>query len=146
MVSGRGSVRASRFLWGRRGAGLLIFIAVVEYLVIPQLVGTRDAVDLLGNLRPAWVVLGVGLEALSLLSYSRLTRTVLPERPPSFSWLLRTDLTALAVSHVVPGGTATALRYRLLREAERPPRTRSSVRPSRPSARRWSWSRCCGAG
>lgn len=78
-VGDRGSARRTRFRWGRRGAGLPIFIAVVEYLVVPQLVGTRDAVDLLGNLRPAWVVAGVALEGLSLFSYSRLTRTVLPQ-------------------------------------------------------------------
>lgn len=92
-------------------------VLVVEYLVVPQLAGTREAVDRLTSVRPGWVVLGVTLEALSLLSYSRLTRRLVATRPPSFSWLLRTDLTALGVSHAVPGGAATsaALRYRLLR-------------------------------
>jgi uncharacterized protein (TIRG00374 family) len=41
---------------------------------------------------------------------------MLPGRRSSFSWVLRGDVAALGLSHVLPGGTATssALRYRLL--------------------------------
>lgn len=108
----------SRLTWGRRAVGLLVFVAVLEYLVLPQIAGTRAALRTLASIQPAWVLLGVLLEALSLMSYSMFTRSVLPDERPAFWWLLRTDITGLGVSHVVPGGTATAsaLRYQLLRE------------------------------
>lgn len=109
----------ARLPWLRRGVGLLVFAAVVEFLVLPQIAGSRHALTLLTNLNPAWLLLGVVLEALSLVSYSLLTRSVLPaQRRPRFSWLLRTDLTSLGVSHVLPGGAATAstVRFRLLHE------------------------------
>jgi hypothetical protein len=69
------------------------------------------------------VGLGVALEALSLVNYSMLTRSVLPDRRPTFLWLLRTDLVGLGVSHLVPGGavTASTLRYRLLHDSGVPP-------------------------
>jgi uncharacterized protein (TIRG00374 family) len=102
--------------WLRRGFALLLFGAVLEYLVLPQIAGTRKALHLLGEIRPGWVVLGIALEMLSLVSYSMLTRTLLPG--PRFFWLLRTDVTAYGLSHLLPGGaaTSTAMRYRLLRE------------------------------
>jgi putative heme transporter len=108
--------------WGRRGAMLLLLLAVLEYLVLPQIAGTRQAVHLLGGIRPGWVIVGVLLELASLVSYSLLTRSVLPDETPRFSWLIRTDITALGVSHVLPGGAATAstLRYRLLNQGGAP--------------------------
>jgi uncharacterized protein (TIRG00374 family) len=106
------------FRWIRRAVFLLGLFAVLDYLVLPQIAGTRKAFDLLSTIRPWWAATGIGLEALSLVSYSLLTSTVFPDNRPRFSWLIRTDLSALAVSHLLPGGTATsaALRYRLLRE------------------------------
>ncbi|HEU4947169.1 MAG TPA: YbhN family protein [Kribbella sp.] len=102
--------------WVRGVVGLLVLVAVVDYLVLPKLAGTRESLHLLGSIRPWWVALGIFLEVLSLLSYSMLTRSVLRESTLRFSWLLRSDLTGFGVSHVVPGGgaSATALRYRLL--------------------------------
>ncbi len=104
--------------WLRRGAFLLGGFAVLDYLVLPQIAGTRKALDLLSAIRPLWVFTAVGLEALSLVCYSLLTSTLYPDNRPSFSWLFRTDITAVGVSHLLPGGAATsgALRYRLLRE------------------------------
>jgi uncharacterized protein (TIRG00374 family) len=104
--------------WLRRGFVVLALFAVLDYLVLPQIAGTRKALDLLSSVRPSWVAIGIGLEALSLVSYSLLTRTVFRDDRPPFGWLIRTDITALGVSHLLPGGTATAtaLRYRLLRE------------------------------
>jgi uncharacterized protein (TIRG00374 family) len=106
------------FRWLRRGALLLVLFAVLDYLVLPQIAGTRKAVHLLSTIRPGWAVAGVVLEALSLASYSMLTRSVFPDERPHYSWLLRSDLTALSVSHLLPGGAAssTTLRYRLLHE------------------------------
>jgi hypothetical protein len=90
---------------------------VVEYLVVPQLAGTRAAVELLSTVTPGFLALGLALEAASLASYSFLTRCVLtPRGRPSWWTVLRVDLSALGVSHVLPGGgaTAAALRLRLL--------------------------------
>lgn len=101
----------------RRVATLLALVLVVEYLVLPQLAGTREAVHLLGRIQPAWVVVGVVLEAASLAAYAQLTRSLLP-RPgrPSLAMMARIQLSTLAVSHVVPGGSAagTGLGYELL--------------------------------
>jgi uncharacterized protein (TIRG00374 family) len=71
---------------------------------------------LLGEIRPWWVAIGILLEAASLVCYSLFTRSVLRDSPLRFGWILRSDLTGFGVSHVVPGGgaTATALRFRLL--------------------------------
>jgi uncharacterized protein (TIRG00374 family) len=105
-------------VWLRRGASLLLVLLVVEYLVLPQIAGTRHALGLLSRVEPAWLAVGVALEALSLASYSMLTRSMLPaDHRPTYSWLLRTDLTSLGVSHVTPAGAATgnAVRFWLLR-------------------------------
>ena len=100
----------------RSAAGLLVLIAVVDYFVLPTLAGARQSLHLLGEVRPWWVVLGILLEAASLVCYSLFTRSVLRSSPLRFGWILRSDLTGFGVSHVVPGGgaTATALRFRLL--------------------------------
>jgi len=97
---------------------VLVAFAVADYLVLPQIAGTTKAIHLLDTISPWWALTAVGLEALSLVSYSLITRQIFPDRPPSFAWLIRTDLTTLGVSHLLPGGaaTSTALRYRLLRE------------------------------
>lgn len=107
-----------RSRWVRRGFSLLIFLAVLEFLVLPQIAGTRAALHSLSQVRTSYLLFGALLEAASLATYSLLTRSVRPGPRPSYSWLLRTDLTSLGVSHVAPGGAATAstLRYHLLRE------------------------------
>lgn len=95
-------------------------VLLVEYVVLPQLVGARAALDLLVAVDRTTLVVALVLEACSLLSYSALTRSLLaaPGRP-AYDVLLRIDLTGLGASHVVPGGgaTAAALRYRLLTHA-----------------------------
>jgi uncharacterized protein (TIRG00374 family) len=104
-------------VWLTRGVGLVIFALVVEYLVLPQLAGARKALHLLVRVHPGYVVVGIALEVLSLCAYAALTRVVLPRTGrPSWWTLLRIDVTSLGVSHVVPGGSATAaaLRLRLL--------------------------------
>jgi uncharacterized protein (TIRG00374 family) len=110
------SVRVPR--WLRRGATIFGFVLVVEYLVVPQIAGTHQALHLLGNVEPWLVGAGVALEAAALLAYAQLTRAVLPRSPetPGLFTLLRVDLSTLAVAHVLPGGTApgAALGYRLL--------------------------------
>jgi uncharacterized protein (TIRG00374 family) len=121
--TGRRPGRAGRRV--RRVIGFGLFVIVLEYLVLPQLAGTREAAHLLGRIQPLWVVVGLLLEAASLAAYAQLTRSLLPRtaRPP-FTTLARIQLSTLAVSHVVPAGSAagTGLGYDLL--------TRSGVRGS----------------
>jgi uncharacterized membrane protein YbhN (UPF0104 family) len=109
--------------WLRRGALVLVSFAVLDYLVLPQIAGTRKALHLLGAIRPGWAIAGIALEAANFVCYSFLTRSVLPDARPRYSWLIRSDMTALGVSHLLPGGAATAstLRYRLIHEGGAPP-------------------------
>ena len=93
---------------------------VVEFLVVPQITGVERSLRLLGRVNVGFVALGIVLEVASLASYAKLTSTVLPPGSVSFSRLWRIDLATLAVSHVLPGGTAggDALGYRLLTAEE----------------------------
>ena len=75
---------------------------------------------LITEVNPFLLLLGVGLEAASLLSYAELARTVLPEgRSISIFTMLRVQMATLSVSHCAPGGSATgtALGYRLLTQS-----------------------------
>ena len=96
--------------------GSLVF--VFEYLVLPQFSSARHSVHLLASLNPLLVALAVLLEITAIYSYMELTRSVLyPHAPGRFN-LLRVNLAGLAISHVVPGGTAPAgaLSYRIFNE------------------------------
>ena len=94
-------------------------LLVVEYLLIPELAGARKSLHLLTQVNVAYLLLGCALEAASLVAYAQLTHTVLPPGGPSRWRLLRINTSTLAVSHVVPGGTApgTGLAYRLLTDS-----------------------------
>lgn len=90
---------------------------VIEYLVLPLLPGAKKSLHLLGRVNVGLLILGVALEFFSLLAYAQLTHTVLPSSSAPSRWrLLRINTSSLALSHVVPGGTApaTGLSYRLL--------------------------------
>jgi uncharacterized protein (TIRG00374 family) len=100
----------------RRGALLFILALVVEYLVVPELVGASKDLYLLGRVNASWVVAGAVLEGVSLFCYAVLTKVLLPPGPkPSLSRLFRIDLSAAAVAHVIPAGTlgTAALGFRL---------------------------------
>jgi len=105
-----------RVKWGIYAVALAL---ILEYLVLPQLTGARKSLYLLGRINVAYVVAGVVLEAGALASYSQLTHTVLRHEGPRRSRLLRINLSSLAVSHIMPGGTApgTAVAYRLLTQS-----------------------------
>ena len=97
---------------------LLIFILllVIEYLVVPELVGASKDLYLLGRVSAWWVAAGVVLEGVSLFCYAVLTKVLLPPGPkPSLSVLFRIDLSAAAVAHVIPAGTlgTAALGFKL---------------------------------
>lgn len=104
--------------WLRRGATLPVGLLILDYLVLPQIAGTETALRLLHGVNPWLLSVAIMPEIASLTSYSLLTRSLLPQNQSRFSWLMRSDLTGLGVSHLLPGGgaTANALRYRLLHE------------------------------
>ncbi len=100
----------------RRTVLIFVLLLVVEYLVVPELVGASKDLYLLGRVNAAWLAAGVALESASLFCYAVLTRVLLPPGPkPSLSRLFRIDLSAAAVAHVIPAGTlgTAALGYRL---------------------------------
>jgi uncharacterized protein (TIRG00374 family) len=101
-------------LW--RAALLFALLLVIEYLVVPELVGASKDLYLLGRINAFWLVAGVILEGVSLFCYAILTRVLLPPGPkPGLSRLFRIDLSAAAVAHVIPAGTlgTAALGFRL---------------------------------
>ncbi len=97
---------------------IFLLFFVFEYLLLPELASARKHVGVLAHVNVAYLLLGVGLEVLALVAYAELTHTVLSPESPSRWRLLRVNMATLAVSHVVPGGTApgTAVGYRLLTE------------------------------
>jgi uncharacterized protein (TIRG00374 family) len=98
----------------------MLLAVVVEYLLVPQLAGTRNSWHLLLQVDNAWLLLALGLEAASLAAYAALTRTVLPAaQRPGYATVLGIDLSTLAASHIFPGGSAVGLGlgYRLLTRA-----------------------------
>jgi putative heme transporter len=99
---------------------LLLLALILEYLVVPNLAGPRKVAHLITQVNPLLLLAGVALEAGALLSYSQLTRSVLPKgKDLKLFTIFRIQLTTLSVSHSAPGGTATgtALGYRLLTQA-----------------------------
>jgi hypothetical protein len=100
----------------RHGVLIFIVLLVVEYLVVPELVGASKDLYLLGRVNALWLGAGVVLEGVSLFCYALLTKVLLPPGPkPGLSRLFRIDLSAAAVAHVIPAGTlgTAALGFRL---------------------------------
>jgi len=101
----------------RHLAELLVVGFVVEYVVVPQIGGTHKAFHVLASVNPFLPVVGLVLEALSLVAYFQLTRALIPKgSDPGFATMSRIQLSTLALSHCVPGGNAVgySLGYRLL--------------------------------
>lgn len=98
------------------GVGVFIVVLLLEYLVLPELGGVGRSLHELDRVNVVYLIAGFVLEAVSLVAYAQLTRTVLPASGPKRARVLRIDLSTLALSHVVPGGTAggAALGYRLI--------------------------------
>ncbi len=105
----------------RRATKILIFAFVVQFLVLPNINGTRKALKQLGHVHVPYLAAGAALEMAAIVSYAFLTRAVLPREKdnPSVLTLLRVQLSTLGLSHVAPGGTAAGspLGYRLLTNA-----------------------------
>src|SRR5207247_4573461 len=91
----------------RRGIVIFALLLIVEYLVVPELVGASKDLYLLGRVNAFWLAAGVILEFLSLFCYGLLTQQLLPpgSHNPGLSRLFRIDLAAAAVAHVIPAGT-----------------------------------------
>lgn len=101
---------------------VLLLFFVGEYILLPELASARKEFHQLGHLNFLWLILGALLEIASLAAYAELTHTVLsPDAPHRFR-IFRINMWALAISHVLPGGTVpgTAVSYRLLTESEVP--------------------------
>lgn len=92
-----------------------VFIFVLEYVVLPEIANAHHSLHRLSELNPFLVLLAVGLEFASIVAYAELTRTVFTPHAPPRNKILRVNLSTLALSHVVPGGTAPAgaLGYRM---------------------------------
>lgn len=101
----------------RRVVAALVLVLVVEYLVLPQIAGARKAISLVAHAHLELIGVGVALEIASILAYAKLTLAMLPaEGRPGVGRVVRIQLSTLAVSHVVPGGSAAGagLGFRLL--------------------------------
>ena len=104
----------------RQVARLVVVALLVEFLLLPQLAGTRNSWHLLLDVDNVWLLVALGLEILALLAYGLLTRELLPPAVrPSYGRLLRIDLATMAVSHLVPAGSAVGLGmgYQLLTDS-----------------------------
>jgi uncharacterized protein (TIRG00374 family) len=101
----------------RRVTLLFVVALIIEYLVVPELVGASKDLNLLGRVDAAWLVAGLALEGLSLFCYGLLTQAMLPpgSHNPGLSRLFRIDLAAAAIAHVIPAGTlgSAGIGYRL---------------------------------
>ena len=100
----------------------LVLFFVGEYILLPELSSARKEFRQLGHLNFLWLILGAALELASLAAYAQLTHTVLSPDAPNRSRIFRINMWALAISHVLPGGTVpgTTVSYRLLTESNVP--------------------------
>jgi uncharacterized protein (TIRG00374 family) len=92
--------------WVRHGLVVFLALLLIEYLVIPELVGASKNLHLLKGLNIGWLVAGTVLEAAAILCYALLTRTLLLGQAPPLSRLVRIVLATTAIAHVIPGGAA----------------------------------------
>ncbi|MDA8318076.1 MAG: lysylphosphatidylglycerol synthase transmembrane domain-containing protein [Acidimicrobiales bacterium] len=107
--------RSPPFRWA---VAIVVLFFVLEYVLLPDLANARHSLALLGRVNIVGLLVGAGLEVIALLAYAELSHTVLSPGAPRRTVLFRVNMSSLAVSHVVPGGTApgTAVGYRLLTE------------------------------
>jgi uncharacterized protein (TIRG00374 family) len=121
------SHRARLLRWWRSpplrwAVAIIVLLFVLEYLLLPEIANARKSIYLLGRVNIIGLIAALALEAASLLAYAELSHTVFSPGAPRRLVLFRVNMSSLAVSHVVPGGTApgTAVAYRLLTELDVP--------------------------
>ena len=108
-----------RRLVGQVGKWVVLAV-VVEYLVVPQIAGTRNSWHLLLGVDNAWLLVALLLEVASLAVYGLLSRALLPRAErPGYATVMGIDLSTRAASPVVPAGSAVGLGlgYRMLTRA-----------------------------
>ncbi|HTW08966.1 MAG TPA: hypothetical protein VME46_15740, partial [Acidimicrobiales bacterium] len=104
----------------RHLAEFLVTGFIIEYFVLPQIGGTHHALHVIAGVNPFLPLGGLALEALALVAYFQLTRSLVPKSSdPGLATMARIELATLAVSHCVPGGNfvGASLGYRLLTKA-----------------------------
>ena len=104
----------------RRLAELLAAGFILEYFVVPQIGGTHKELHVLAGANPFLPLAAVVLEALALLAYFQLTRSLIPrDADPGLATISRIELSTLALSHCVPSGSlvGASLGYGLLTRA-----------------------------
>jgi len=99
---------------------VLLLFFVGEYILLPELASARKEFHQLSHLNFLWLILGALFEVAALAAYAELTHTVLSPGAPGRFRIFRINMWALAISHVLPGGTVpgTAASYRLLTESD----------------------------
>jgi putative heme transporter len=97
---------------------VLLFAAIVYFVVLPLIPGFRSAADELTKVQPGFLVAGLVLQISAWFSYSLMTRSALGTESHVVSRfrMFRIQMSTKALSNIVPGGSAasSALGYRLL--------------------------------
>ena len=94
------------------------------FLIVPRLSGQKKALEYLENATPAWLVVAVAVECVSLLFYSLLFRRLLRllHWPVTLALALRINLAGLAAAHLFSAGGVggAAVTYRVLQKRGMP--------------------------
>lgn len=101
--------------WLRKGFFACVGLVIVEYVVLPQLLGAGKSLHLLSQLEPFWLILALLLELGSWVAYAASLRILL-RGGVRLMHLVRLVLATTGLSHVFPGGAAggAGLGYELL--------------------------------
>ena len=99
-------------------------IIVALFLIVPRLAGQAHAIELIEDATPAWLVVAVAVECVSLLFYSLLFRRLLRllKWPVTLGVALRINLAGLAAAHLFSAGGVggAAVTYRVLQKRGMP--------------------------
>ncbi len=97
---------------------ITVFVAVLYLFVIPLIPGFRSALEEIRQVRTSLLILGLGLEIGALWCYAPLTKAALGDAGNLLSrvHLFRIQMSARALSSIVPGGNAagSTLGFRLM--------------------------------
>ena len=107
-----------------RAAIIFLVIIVALFLILPRLAGQAHAIELIRDATPAWLVVAVAVECVSLLFYSLLFRRLLGllRYPVTLGLALRINLAGLAAAHLFSAGGVggAAVTYRVLQKRGMP--------------------------
>ena len=116
--------RAPRRRHPWRAAIIFLVIIVALFLILPRLAGQAHAIELVRDATPAWLVVAVAVECVSLLFYSLLFRRLLDllRYPVTLGLALRINLAGLAAAHLFSAGGVggAAVTYRVLQKRGMP--------------------------